>query len=404
MLLQLLLVVPFRLALGLEDHLAEVAERHDPFQGAAVVDDAADAGGALDHLLQRVVQRRVAAHDRGHVGAQRVVRAVGPPEVPLAQPACGVTLLVQHEQPLLVTALEHRQALLGRVGHRDVRVVAQVERAHLLEGQALERGARTDEVVDVVVDRVGEDPLRGVVLPDHALLAEHRDPVAHLDGFVDVVGDEDDRLAQLLLESEELVLQTLPRDRVDSAERLVHQHDLGVGPQRPGDADALRLASGKLLGIAVAELLGLHADHVEQLVDPCGDALLVPLEHLRHGRDVLRDRLVREESDLLDDVADPAAQLIGVDVGDVLPVEQDATAGRLDHPVDQAQRRALAAPGRARRGRGSRLRGTSMVSSATAGTVCRDRSCPPGRVGSSLRRSWFLPGGRSVRLGGQGRS
>ena len=42
------------------------------------------------------------------------------------------------------------------------------------------------------------------------------------------------------------------------------------------------------------------------------------------------DRLVREQADLLDDVADPAAQLHRVGRGDVLAVEQDPPAGRLD--------------------------------------------------------------------------
>ena len=74
--------------------------------------------------------------------------------------------------------------------------------------------------------------------------------------------------------------------------------------------------------------------------------LLVPAEQLGHRGDVGADGLVGEQPDLLDDVADPAAQLDRVDVGDVLAVELDPPRRRLDQPVDHLQRRRLAAPGR----------------------------------------------------------
>src|SRR4051794_41907607 len=69
-----------------------------------------------------------------------------------------------------------------------------------------------------------EDLLRRVVLGELSALAQDRDAVADLDRLVDVVRDEDDRLANLLLKAKELVLQPRSHDRVDRAERLVHQH------------------------------------------------------------------------------------------------------------------------------------------------------------------------------------
>ena len=148
---------------------------------------------------------------------------------------------------------------------------------------------------------------RGVLGEDPALL-EDRDPVAHLDRLVDVVGDEDDRLAQLGLQAQELVLQPLAVDRVDRAERLVHQHQRRVGRERAGDADALALAAGELGRVAVAEVAG-QADDLQQLLDALVRALLVPAEQVGDGGDVLADRLVREQADLLDHVADLAPQL-----------------------------------------------------------------------------------------------
>ena len=74
------------------------------------------------------------------------------------------------------------------------------------------------------------------------------------------------------LQAQELVLQALAVDRVDGAERLVHEHQRRVGGQGAGDADALALAAGELRGVAVARLGRVEPDELEQLVDAGADA------------------------------------------------------------------------------------------------------------------------------------
>ena len=69
---------------------------------------------------------------------------------------------------------------------------------------------------------------------------------------------------------EELVLQPARGDRVDRAERLVHQQHGRVGRERTGDADALPLSAGELARVAVAVLAGIEPDELEQLLDPRG--------------------------------------------------------------------------------------------------------------------------------------
>ena len=126
--------------------------------------------------------------------------------------------------------------------------------------------------------------------------AQHRDLVAELDRLVDVVGDEHDGLAQLALQAQELVLQLLAHDRVDGAERLVHQHHRRVGGQRPGDADALLLAAGQLGRVALGErrVAGRPA---RAAPSPAARAFALSLaEQQRHGRDVVDDGAVREEA------------------------------------------------------------------------------------------------------------
>ena len=137
------------------------------------------------------------------------------------------------------------------------------------------------------------------------------------------MGDEDDRLAHLRLEAEKFVLEAVAGDGVDRSERFVHEHDLRVCAQCARHPDALLLTAGELLGIAVAVFGGVHVHHGEELVDPGADPFGVPTQQLGDRGDVLPDRHVREQARLLNDVSDPAAQLIGILGGDVLAVEDD---------------------------------------------------------------------------------
>ena len=111
---------------------------------------------------------------------------------------------------------------------------------------------RADEVGDEVVGGVAEQLGGGAVLREPAAGREDRHPVAHPHRLVDVVGDHHDGLAQLALQPQELVLQPDAHDRVDGAERLVHQQHRRIGGQRPRHADALPLAAGELVRVAVA--------------------------------------------------------------------------------------------------------------------------------------------------------
>ncbi len=204
----------------------------------------------------------------------------------------------------------------GQARQSVLRRRRELELAERLQRERLERPVAADEVRHELVHRVLEDLLRRVVLGEPAALAEDRDPVADLDRLVDVVRDEDDGLAQLLLKPEELVLQPRAHDRVDRAERLVHQHQGRIGGERSCEPDALALTAGELRGEAL-RVRRVEPDKVEQL----GGALLDPrarsAEQLGHRADVRLHRHVREEADLLDDVADRAAELGEVVVADL---------------------------------------------------------------------------------------
>ena len=111
-------------------------------------------------------------------------------------------------------------------------------------------------------------------------------------------------------------------DRVDGAERLVHQQHRRVRGQRPGHADALALAAGELVRVAVGVLLAGRGRRCRAARGPA-PARSPSTRRTAAGTVItlVLDLLVREQADLLDDVADAAAQLDRVGVGDVLAVE-----------------------------------------------------------------------------------
>ena len=78
----------------------------------------------------------------------------------------------------------------------------------------------------------------------------------------------------------------------------------GFDGERTREADALALTAGELGREALPVLLRVEPDELEQLADALPDPLPLPAEQPRHRPDVPLHRHVREEADLLDDVAD----------------------------------------------------------------------------------------------------
>src|SRR6185503_20901051 len=143
----------------------------------------------------------------------------------------------------------------------------------------------------------------------HQLAAAHdRDAVAELDRLVDVMRHEQHRRPLIALDAKELVLKTIAHDRIDRTERLVHEHHRRLGGESACDADALPLTARELRRIARREPRWFETDEREQLLGPGVDARVRPTEQSGHSGDVLGDRLMREEPDLLDDVTDAAAE------------------------------------------------------------------------------------------------
>ena len=156
------------------------------------------------------------------------------------------------------------------------------------------------------------------------------------------------------------VLDAPGGDGVEGRAGLVHEDDLGVGGQGPGDAEPLLLATGQAeaRGLeAVLDLVpqgGLAEAALDDLVE--GGALLGDAGGAGAVGHVVVDRL-GERVGLLEDHPDPAPDLDRVDLAvvevDAVVVERALDPGDLDevvHAVEAAQHRGLAAARRADEG------------------------------------------------------
>ena len=97
-------------------------------------------------------------------------------------------------------------------------------------------------------------------------LVKDGDPIAESHCLEDVVGDEQDRLVKPLLERHQLSLELIARDRVERAERLVHEEVHGIRGERARHTDSLLLPSGELLWETLAIRGRIEADQLQHLV------------------------------------------------------------------------------------------------------------------------------------------
>ena len=185
------------------------------------------------------------------------------------------------------------------------------------------------------------------LVADDAALVELDHASAHVVDHLAVVGDDDDGRAGLVDPVEQLH-HADRGDRVEVAARLVGEQQRRVVDEGAGDRDALLLAAGELVGVAVQ--LGREADQAQRLRHLGADRGAAGADHLQRVGDVVVDGAVGEQLEVLEDRADVAPQLRDLLLrqgADVAAGDADAAVGgRLvaDQGLDQGR---LAAAGRA---------------------------------------------------------
>ena len=280
------------------------------------------------------VQMQLGAHQLGDVdhGVDAVLRQVDMDRADAGDDVDGhlVHLLERFllvGGQLEVLALHGRDVLVALLGQRCVKEV------HL---------RRADEAGDEEVCRMVEDLLRGADLLDEAV-AHDDDAVAQGHGLDLVVGDIDEGGVDLLAQLDDLSAHLVTQLGVEVGQRLVHQEDLRVPDDGTADGDTLALAAGQSLRLTV-EVLG-DIEDLGGLTDLAVDLRLRGLLQLQGEGHVIINGHVGIQSVVLEDHGDVA--VLRGHVVHELAVDVQLALGDLFQTCDHAQRRGLAAAGRA---------------------------------------------------------
>ena len=170
---------------------------------------------------------------------------------------------------------------------------------------------------------------------------EHQDAAADQDRFLDRMGDEQHREADIVPQRLQFFLHVAPGQRVERGERLVHQQHRRLHGERARDRDALLHAARQHVRIDVLEARQVDlGEHRARML----------------GRLILRHALVDEQRE--QHVAEhglPRQELVellehhhavGAGLLDLLAVETDLPLDRLHEARDRLEQRRLAAAGR----------------------------------------------------------
>ncbi len=204
------------------------------------------------------------------------------------------------------------------------------------------------ELGHVLVRRQRYD-LLGRTLLDDLPVPHDGDAVAQLERLVQVVRDEHDGLVKIGLERDELVLHLPAYERVEAAERLVHQQHVGVHRQRPGESYPLLHPPAHFVRIVVLPPFQPHGlDGLRRLFVPGRLVHAADLEAVCH---VVENLSVRQQRIVLKDHGDLAPaelhELLGRVAENVLAVEAHLPLGGLDQPDQAADQRRLPTAGEA---------------------------------------------------------
>jgi hypothetical protein len=95
-------------------------------------------------------------------------------------------------------------------------------------------------------------------------LSHYHDAIAHVNGFVDVMGDKEHGGTACLPEPQHFILHPHASKGVERAERFVEQENFRVVDERSRESNALGHAPGKMVRISVAK--SFKADEAHEFV------------------------------------------------------------------------------------------------------------------------------------------
>src|SRR5882724_7471738 len=220
--------------------------------------------------------------------------------------------------------------------HRNQTTPGHFRRDEVHRGRSHETGH--ERVLRLAVDFMGSANL------DDLALIEDADLVAHRHGLDLIVGDEQERAAELQLQFLQFRPECFAQLRIEIGKRLVHQEGPGIADDRPADRYALHLAARKPVGLALEQVFDPQG--LGRPRDPIVDfgRRIVPDSRLERKGQILAHGVARIERIVLEHQCYVAFGR--TPLADILTADLDGSGVGPFEPGDQPQRRRLAGAGR----------------------------------------------------------
>ena len=210
--------------------------------------------------------------------------------------------------------------------------------------------AMGDQHAGVWMARMRDNVVRLAVF-HHAPQIHDSDMVGDIAGQRDIVADKDDGGVVLLRQIEQHVDDIRADGNIQHGDRLVSDDEVGLEEHAPDDGDSLKLSAGKLMRIALEDLLcrmqtaGFQrvAAHLQALFVTCADVVVFQRAHQD-----LFDRVPRGERIeriLKDDLHALAESLVALleHLRGRFTIQQYVAGGRVFQPDEHTPQRTLAA-------------------------------------------------------------
>src|SRR6185437_9747357 len=96
-------------------------------------------------------------------------------------------------------------------------------------------------------------------------LSHYHDSITHVNGFIDIMGNQKHRAAAIFPKPQDFVLHAHTREGIERAERFVEQEDFRVINQRAGERNALGHAARKMMWVGIRK--SLESDEPHEFAD-----------------------------------------------------------------------------------------------------------------------------------------
>jgi hypothetical protein len=155
--------------------------------------------------------------------------------------------------------------------------------------------------------------------------------------FSNIVRHKNHCFAEPVMQFSKFLLNFRTRDRVERTKWLVEQQERRIGSEGACNSHTLALSAGEFVWVSPCKSIGIQPDELKQFPDTSSDLLRRPFFQCGHESNISFDIEMREQSHILDDVSNLAAQLNRIPILCALARNQNQTRCRFQQAIHEFQ-------------------------------------------------------------------